>query len=909
MSLWKQNKILNKHKNSIGRIWRQQSVGELNASGSSSSSSVLPTHFLSAGKRRRRSFSSEVSQRQFQRDDILTSEYERWKDMTNEVHNFSFSKSASTKDAQMWHQAESCLQIWQKEKDFDRCLELLRCLSSSKLLIKTIPTESLLNPILKLWRSELFTRAENDKAKNVLLPSQMSSLLNQYEAIGLIVMDKASHSMILDAASHMKDPKEGVFFAQEYLTNWIEKCRKQTNGQSVRPDVVSIGSVIHAWVESNHPEAPKRAEEWMNVCTKFLNIQPTTQLYTSVISAWGKQGDARRAQDWMNRLRQRNLEVDLGAWNGLLSAYAHSNKQQTKRRGPSPAKQAEQILKEMKRRHDNGELAQAPDVVSHTIVLDAWSRQVLRERGAKAKAQCARRAIQLLDEMKQSPNPSTRPNTISYNTVLSTCARAGLVKECESLMNQMIHEHSQHSDTLVTKMTGVQPNAQSVALLLHAYSQARMDPMLAAEKAEATLKDLLPTLGIQPNLQIFNNCLSCWAKASNPKTIVPVERATALFEEISSVHGMKPDIVAYTALMNVLGRHGEAEQAQNLLDDLWKTYQDAVHSGDPSANSYKPSAQSLTTVLYAWSTKDPEQTEALLQRMSQDYDAVPNVYSYSVVLKAWARHASSDKYPDAPDRALAILEFMEDHDIVTPNVFSYSSVIQAFAEQGRAKEAEGLLNRMLKRLQKDPTDKAVKPDLYTFSAVLFAWSKSNAPHAANRAEAILVRMLELYFSGDLDQPPNVYCYTNVLACIAQSRQPGSSEWALGIMRSMQKNQSKNKGSHNAAAPNLFSYNTVINAFANEIGRMSGRGDDITIKKIESMMAEVFDLVQEMIDLGEQDRKMMPDETTYLTVCKAIQNVRTRSKHKKHVNRLLSIVDQQRYEPTTGMRKQFRELMR
>ncbi|KAL3938776.1 MAG: hypothetical protein SGBAC_006385 [Bacillariaceae sp.] len=908
MSLWKQNKMLNKH--SLGRICKHGSVGELNISTSKSiASSTFPTHF-SAGKRRRRSFSSKVSRRHFQREDALASEYERWKGMTNEVHEFSFSKSASTKDAQMWHQAETCLQIWHKENDLDRCLELLRRLSSSELFIKTIPTESLLNPILKLWRLELFAaHAENDRSKNVLLPSQMSSLLKRYERIGLIMMDKASHSMILDASSHMKDPKEGVFFAQEYLTDWIEKCQKQKGGHNVKPDVVAIGSVIHAWVESNLPEAPKRAEEWMNVCTKFLNIQPTTQLYTSVISAWGKQGDPQRAQDWMNRLKQRNLEVDLSAWNGLLSAYAHSKDQQKKKRGPSPAKQAEQILKEMKRSHYSGKLAEAPDVISHTIVLDAWSRQVLRERGAKAKVQCARRAIQLLEEMKQSPNPSSRPNTISYNTVLSTCARVGMVKECESLINEMVHEHKQHPENLINNMTGVQPNAQSVALLLHAYSRARMDRMLAAEKAEATLKDLLPTLGIQPNLQMFNNCLSCWAKASNPKTNVPVQRATALFDEISSVHGMKPDIVAYTALMNVLGRHGNAMQVQTLLDDLWKTYQDRLQSGDPNAMTYKPSAQSLTTVLHAWSTTDPEQTEALLQRMSQDYDVVPNVYSYSVVLKAWARHASTGQYPNAPDRALAILDFMENHDHVTPNVISYSSVIQAFAEQGRAKEAEGLLNKMLKQMQNDPSGRAPKPDLYTFSSVLFAWSKSKAPHAANRAEAILVRMLEMYLSGELDQPPNVYCYTNVLACIAQSRQRGSSQRALQILRSMQTNQSNNKASHNAAAPNLFSYNTVVNAIANEIGRMAGRGDDVTNKTVESMMTQVFDLVQELIDLGERDPKMKPDDTTYLTACKAIQNVRTRSKHKKHVNHLLSIINEQKYEPSAGMRKQFRELMR
>jgi pentatricopeptide repeat protein len=851
----------------------------------------LQRHSAGQFPKRPRTFSTKVSHRHMTKDDS-TSELEKWKNMTKDLLEFNYSAS-DPKTTQLWHQAEACLQFWHKQNDLERCLQILNHLGSKEASLRSIPTESILNPIVKLWRAKLFN---HHNVPSVMLPSEMSNKLKRYEECGLVKMDKATHGMILDAASHMEDPNEGVLFGQAYLSDWIERCQENRN-DIVKPDAVAIGSVIHAWVESGLPEAPHRADEWMNVCTEFLELQPTTQLYTSVIAAWAKVGKSQRAQDWMDRMDKNDVNIDLAAWNGLLLAYAHSAASISSQ-SESPAQRAEGVLKHMLRLYDTKKLAEAPDVVSYSIVLDAWSKQVSRDSNARQKKQSAHKALQLLQQMKESLNPNVSPNTISYNSVLTTCARAGLVPEAESLLKEMIQEYIQQNstanETRKDKST-IQPDIQSVALLLHAYSRTTMDTMFAAQKAESILKDSLPSLGLEPNLQIYNNCISCWAKASSPKSSIPVERATALFREISQLHGMQPDVVAYTALMNVWGRHGKAEEAQALLDELWKVYQDA-RSAD--SHLYKPTAQTLTTVLHAWSSCNPEQTEALLQRMAQDYGVSPNVFSYSVVLTAWAKHASSKQYPDAPDRAFAILNGMMEYGGIRPNVVSYSTVIQAFGEQGRAKEAEALLEKMLSSTGGMTIP---KPDMYAFSSVLYAWSKSRNPHAAERAEAILVRMLQLYLSGELDQPPNVYCYTNVLLSLAHSKKAGSADRALQILRSMQQNHAE--ASETMAAPNLISYNTVINAFANEIGRVAARDD------VDLMMEQVFDLLQELISLEETNPRLRPDEWTYISVCKAIQNVRTRRNNMRHVNRLLTIMNEEGFEPTRDMQKKIRLLMR
>lgn len=818
--------------------------------------------------------------------------------MTNKLLTYDFLASPPLDRkaaAQQWQQAEACLQYWHKQKNLEQCLKLLNHLEAySPSSSRSIPTESILNPIVKLWRNQL-----------QLLPSEMSKKLKKFQACGLVKMDKATHSMILDAASRQKDPKEGVLFGHAYLSEWIKKY--QENSETTKPDAVAVGSVIHAWVESGLQEAPHRAVEWMKICTDLLELQPTTQLYTSVIAAWANVGNSHKAQEWMNRMIDENGVdvVDLAAWNGLLLAYAQSSSKshsKAKKTSESPAQKAEGVLKQMIRLYDTRRLLEAPDVVSYTIVLDAWSKQVNKETNPKQKRQSAQRAFRLLQQMKESPDPNVRPNTISYNSVLTTCARAGLVSEAESLLKEMIHEYTrQNNSTTSAKLhndikSTIEPNIQSMAILLHAYSRSSNDPTLAAQKAESILTDSLPALGLKPNLQIYNNCLSCWGKASSPESFLPVERATALFREISELYGMQPDVVTYTALMNVWGRHGKPYEAETLLDELWELF---LNSKQEEAHLYKPTGQTLTTVLHAWSSQDPEQTEALLQRMAQDYGVSPNVYSYSVVLTAWAKHSASEEYPDAPDRALAILNGMEEYGGIQPNVVSYSTVIQAFSEQGRAKEAEALLQKMLSSSEDDSA--TPKPDMYTFSSVLYAWSKSRSPHAAERAEAILVRMLQMYLSGGLDQPPNVYCYTNVLVCLANSRKKGSAERALQILRSMQQNYAD--ASNTMAAPNLVSYNSVINAFANEIGRGGARAE------VELMVEQVFDLLEELQSFGKTNPKLRPDKWTYLSACKAIRNVRTRRNNLKHVNRLLASMNKEGFEPTRELKKQIQVLMR
>lgn len=321
--------------------------------------------------------------------ELVSSDFDKWQNMTTELKSFSFKNSSDgRKTAQMWNQAEACLKYWLKKGDLDVCLKILDHLAEAgELKQKKLHTEHILNPIVKLWRTMLPVESGEAKSSSLVpVPSEMSELLKRYEADGLCSMDKATHAMILDAASQMKDPEQGVLFAHDYLSSWIQRCQLNQD-DNVKPDAVAIGSVIHAWVESDLPEAPERAEEWMNVCTDFLKLEPTTRLYTMPIAAWAKLGNANRANQWMDRLQSsKNIKADLAAWNNLLIAYARATENSSSDRSKqSPAHQAEKILQKMIHLYHSSELEDPPDVVSYSIVLDAWSKQTSRERRPKQR--------------------------------------------------------------------------------------------------------------------------------------------------------------------------------------------------------------------------------------------------------------------------------------------------------------------------------------------------------------------------------------------------------------------------------------------------------------------------------------------------------------------------------------------
>jgi hypothetical protein len=160
--------------------------------------------------------------------------------------------------------------------------------------------------------------------------------------------------------------------ANDLLDRMIERYF-QEGDESVKPDTVSFACVIDGWARSQSSQAGNKAlallEQMKALSTTHDDqwMAPNSQTYTSVLSALG-------------RCRE---------WNSCLTAEA--------------------LLHEIEESDFPGV---SPSIIHYNAVLDAYAKS--------ARADKAIYAHKILEKLKN--NPDIQPNTITYNSVISTCA-------------------------------------------------------------------------------------------------------------------------------------------------------------------------------------------------------------------------------------------------------------------------------------------------------------------------------------------------------------------------------------------------------------------------------------------------------------------------------------------------------
>jgi hypothetical protein len=158
----------------------------------------------------------------------------------------------------------------------------------------------------------------------------------------------------------------------------------------------------------------------------------------------------------------------------------------------------------------------------------------------------------------------------------------------------------------------------------------------------------------------------------------------------------------------------------------------------------------------------------------------PSASVFKEVLTSWDR-AASNSYEvatqEAPGRALALLKKLKTMyetgwgSDYLPDKLCFYKVMSIFAHNGDGDQVEALLEDLYSLyLDHDENLYDLRPTTPFFSLVLYAWSKSRDPGAAERAEAILERMLDLEATGEiraLEVPAS--CFNIVMICWSKLR--------------------------------------------------------------------------------------------------------------------------------------------
>ena len=228
------------------------------------------------------------------------------------------------------------------------------------------------------------------------------------------------------------------------------------------------------------------------------------------------------------------------------------------------------------------------------------------------------------------------------------------------------------------------------------------------------------------------------------------------------------------------------------------------------------------------------------RRQSVDADVgveFPNIHLFGAVIDAWAK----SRKREAPFRAERILKLLL---LLANNKKAFSQQTHHELVTSVLEEREPLFHcSMLIRKQNELHKQHVpQPNTVLYTSIIDAWSRSSHPMAATFAEKWLHHMEEEYFDrGNELARPNVVSYTAVISafsrCSSYSPQEGNqckpaphaanrAESVLLRLLQVSSRERSRAGNTNGSdtmtrqqlSPDVFAYNGVISAWANMVGK-------------------------------------------------------------------------------------------
>lgn len=530
------------------------------------------------------------------------------------------------------------------------------------------------------------TRDDNSQTDSLSIIESAQELL---ESNVQIAPNIRSYIMIIEAyALHCKEPQK----AHDLLMSLPSTLKESS--------IFAFNTVLNGWAlvagSSKYPQASRKAQDLLSYIEQSSNMNPDIVTYNTVLNVLGKSSKypvgnfskAKKAEKLLRRmfseefkLRYPDIRPNAVSFGAVLAGYARCG-------GKIRAAQvAEGLLEEMEQIYSSSSSSQLqdheeeedereikPTTYCVNSVLNAWSQAAAYTYGKQA-SDAAHRAETILvrmEDLYRKGRIELKPNTISYNTVISAFARSGAYKAAE----------------------------KAEAILRH------MDYLRKSSEIEVNDDDKIMSQKysfqhIQPDAISFNAVIHAWARSKHKYA---PKRAEAILVHMGKLYSsgetnIRPDVTTYSTVINAWARsastHGKAFEkegispAKNAEALLFRML------GDSSPNENNDG--------YEYNTNP---------------SAKPNLVVFNSVLNAWSK--SSDL--DGADRAYSLLQDMEQNKYISkgvevkPDVYSYTCVIDAFAKRKDPKMAEELLNRM-EDLYNSTGNINIKPNLKSYTSV------------------------------------------------------------------------------------------------------------------------------------------------------------------------------------------------
>jgi hypothetical protein len=328
--------------------------------------------------------------------------------------------------------------------------------------------------------------------------------------------------------------------------------------------------------------AVRRVEELLREVEDSDALETNTVILNAVMSAWVKSKNPAAVGRTEEILRQ--MEASTHAKPDLISynTHLHALAMHASAARPGLAARAEELLQNLERGYENGEVPFRPNLFTYNLAIEAVCR--IQDATSEVRSACLLKQLIKREDIE--------PDTFSFNqilNVLSKSSREGSAAQAESLLRYMdgacdagVHENAR-------------PNAASYASVIAAY--ALQGTREAAERCDFLLTEMKRRAAggetsLKPAAAAYNSAIDCWARSG--EGTFGARKAEALLQEMLEMFDagnvdVSPNIMTFNAVLNAWARSGTrccGYQAEKHLQHMWELYNAGNNRVKPNDFSY-----------------------------------------------------------------------------------------------------------------------------------------------------------------------------------------------------------------------------------------------------------------------------------------------------------------------------------
>lgn len=555
-----------------------------------------------------------------------------------------------------------------------------------------------------------------------------------------------------------------------------------------------------------------------------------------------------------------------------------------------------------------GDLRQE-DLSSIASLMMAWAKTKSRTGALMAE----RLVKRIVDDINVG-NTNVKVTTRLYTICIDAWAKVGGIEaaaRAQQIHDGLIEKNLRSGDVHLA------PSTVSYNALLNAWSKSKSSD--APNKAEKILSEMIDR-GVRPDVVSFTAAIDCYAKSCHPNAGNEGLRLFRQMENLASDDGdCVANIYACSALANAIAKSAEddaPQKAEALLEEM----------KEKARSNWKmlPTTSIFNSVINAHvRRKGPgaaHRATDLLNKMIED-GVEPDALSWKLVITAWASSDDDEALRHGEEMllrseqwALAKLRELErkglsalPHQKVKLDRAAYNAVLSSFV---RAQECDDAAQRALAILKRmidlaDAGVAGVRPNVHSWNSVLKTMSRTREPDIAAKAEAVIGYMIR-----EDGVMPDRFSFTAVLNTYQRNPMPGSAARADTIVRQMQRLYlagkvedppdtyhftilltcwSKSK-EHVAAhrCRQILDYMLQQRRAGNEVAKPSTRSYNAVIEVYgrSKNVEEAGALLDHLITASEKDPSLSPDAFSFRSVIAAW----TRSRRRDAGRRAIEVLD-------------------